>query len=111
MVWAIRWLAADPEAALTAVDDERIVPDEIAEDLDHWLEVCRGWNLIDEPTLAILDAIDQAFSEMSGLSNAENWTPEAVRTSEMWLQQRMRARDALTQMGEARADERLRGQV
>jgi hypothetical protein len=111
LIWSIRWLAADPEATLGAVEDPRTVPDEIAEDFDHWLEVCRHWDLIDDPVLDILETIDQTFQDMSGIHHADQWTPEALTTSEAWAVQRTRAREALTMLGEERADEDLRGHV
>ena len=111
LVWAIRWLAAEPDAALAVVDDPRIVPDEIALDLEHWLEVARDHDLIDGPALDLLTEIDETFSKMSGQDNADLWTPAAVMSSVDWSVQRQRARVVLTLKGEARTDADLRYRV
>lgn len=46
LIWTLRWLAADPEAAITAVDGV-VIADEIALDLNHWYEVAHDWRLLD----------------------------------------------------------------
>jgi hypothetical protein len=111
LVWAIRWLAAEPAAALAVVDDPRIVPDEIALDLDWWLDVAVGHGLVKSPALEILTEIDETFTRMSGPENARHWTPEAVTSSKEWADQRDRARNALGLLGRDRADNDLGGHV
>lgn len=111
LVWTVRWLAAEPAAALSVVEDPRIVPDEIAEDLDHWLEVTRGYGLVEGPALELLTQIDETFSRMSGQENAHHWTPAAVASSPEWAEQRDRARTVLALLGQGRADDDLRGRV
>jgi hypothetical protein len=84
-----------------------VVPDEIALDFAHWLEVARGYRLVDDAAVPLLMAIDENFIAMSGEENADEWTPEAVIASPRWTSQRR----ALNLLGEARADEDLRGHV
>lgn len=60
LLWTLRWLAADADAALAVVPDV-CVPDEIALDMDHWTQVARDWDLVSGPVLALLQEIDQEF--------------------------------------------------
>jgi hypothetical protein len=53
VLWSLRWLAAEPEAALAAVPGV-VTADEIALDIEHWLESGREWNLLDEPVLRMV---------------------------------------------------------
>jgi hypothetical protein len=102
LIWALRWLAAEPEAAIAAYD--RIVTaDEIALDMNDWYEVARDWGLLDEVTGVALKVIDAEFEAMSD-AGANLWTDEAIRLSPEWARQRERARDALAHMGVSRAD-------
>ena len=102
LVWALRWLAADPEAAIAAYDGI-IVADEIALDLNHWYEVSREWGLLDEPTAEALRVIDDTFDAMSDVG-PHLWTDDAICNSAEWAAQRERARAALVRLGEPRAD-------
>jgi hypothetical protein len=111
LVWTVRWLAAEPNAALNVVDDPRIVPAEIANDLDTWLEVASEHGLVEGRAHDVLTQIDETFSLMSGEENAHHWTPEAVRSSREWAEQRERARTVLALLGQERADGDLRGRV
>lgn len=121
LVWAIRWLAADPEPALRALDAAFLhepagdrsayVPDEIALTLGDCLEVARRWDLITPDIDAMLGEIDQTFGSISGSENAEHWTPMAVASSPLWAEQRSRARLVLAAMGQERADGDLPGHV
>jgi hypothetical protein len=109
LVWALRWLAAEPQAALSAVPEVPIcTADEIALDLNHWFEFARAEHLVDLPVLALLEEIDREFLLMSGQPAADLWTDEALAASPEWQKQRGRARRALTLMGEERADEELK---
>jgi len=103
LVWSLRWLAAEPEAALAAVPGV-CVPDEIALDIDHWFEVARDWSLLEDTTLSLVADIDRQFSAMSEPGNEDKWTDEALMTSAEWALQRERARTALAALGEPRAD-------
>lgn len=102
LIWALRWLAADPEAAIAAYHGV-VTADEIALDLDHWYEMTRAWGLLDDPTAEALKAIDETFEAMSD-AGPDLWTDEAIRSSTEWAEQRERARAALVRLGESRAD-------
>lgn len=109
LVWALRWLAADPEAALAVGREIPIcTADEIALDINESYEVAREWGLLEAPVAALLEEIDRDFEAMSGQEHAELWTDEALATSPEWQKQRDRARRALALMGEARADAELK---
>jgi hypothetical protein len=103
LVWALRWLAAEPEAALAAVPGV-VTADEIALDIDHWLEVARGWGLLDEGALTLVVEIDRQFDAMREPGGEDLWTDQAILTSSAWAVQRERARAALAALGESRAD-------
>ena len=103
LVWSLQWLAAEPEAALTAVPGV-VTADEIALDIDHWLGVARGWGLLDERALTLVVEIDRQFDAMSEPGGEDLWTDQAIRTSSEWAVQRERARAALAALGESRAD-------
>ena len=103
LVWSLRWLAAEPEAALAAVPGV-VTADEIALEIDHWLEVARGWGLLDARALTLAVEIDRQFDAMSAAGSEHLWTDEAIRTSSVWAVQRERARAALAALGESRAD-------
>ena len=105
LYWALRWLAAEPEAAVTAFDGV-VTADEIALDLNHWYEVARGWGLLDDETSAALRAIDEQFSVMSD-GPAELWTDDAIRHAPEWAAQRKRARALLNDLGVPRADNEI----
>lgn len=111
LLWAVRWLAAEPAAAMAAVELPWIVPDEIALDFGDWLEVVRSQGPLDGPLDELLSQIDEHFSLMSEPGNGHHWTPEAVTSSKEWADQRERARDVLALLGEERADDDLRGRV
>jgi hypothetical protein len=81
-----------------------VAADEIALDIEHWLEVGRDSGLLDEPVLRLLVEIDGQFDAMSKVGNDDMWTEQAIRTSPEWAIQRERARTALAALGESRAD-------
>lgn len=93
LLWSVRWIAADPEAALAAVPGV-VTADEIALDLDHWTMMARDWALVDGPALAMLDKIDREFASMSDSDRPELWDDAALGTAPEWLAQRARARCA-----------------
>ena len=103
LLWSLRWLAAEPEAALAAVPGISTA-DEIALDIGDWLELARQWNLLDERVLGLVAEIDLQFDAMSKPGNEDQWTDQALRTSAEWAMQRERARTVLTALGESRAD-------
>jgi hypothetical protein len=103
LVWSLRWLAAEPEAALAAVPGV-VTADEIALDIGHWLEVARDWDLLEAPVLGLVTEIDTQFRAMSEPGNADKWTDQALAASAEWATQRERARTALALLGESRAD-------
>jgi hypothetical protein len=106
LLWSLRWLAAEPEAALAAVPGV-VTADEIALDIGHWLEIARELDLLDQPVLSMVVEIDRQFASMSGAGNDARWTDQALRTSSEWAMQRERARSVLSAMGESRADDDL----
>lgn len=106
LLWSLRWLAAEPEAAVAAVPGV-VTTDEIALDIGHWLEVARDWDLLEEPALRLVTEIDTHFRAMSEPGNADKWTDQALATSAEWAEQRERARTALALLGESRADGEL----
>ncbi|SRR6266545_1836370 len=103
LIWSLRWLAAEPRAALAAVPGI-CTADEIALDIDHWLNVARDWKVVDKPVLDQIAKIDAQFEAMSGPGNDGLWTDEALTISREWARQRRRARTVLAKMGESRAD-------
>jgi hypothetical protein len=105
LLWTLRWLAAEPDAAMGAVHGI-CTPDEIALDLDHWFEIAQVWGLLDERLIRSIGAINDEFGRMTDL-DGELWTDEAFRTSPAWAEQRERARLALATMGESRDDAHL----
>jgi hypothetical protein len=121
LIWALRWIAADPELALRAMDgafmnapardNSGYVPDELALTLEDALRVARSMEILTPELEEAVGEMDRVFDSISGAENAEHWTPEAVRTSRVWAEQRDRARKALALMGEPRADHDLPGHV
>jgi hypothetical protein len=106
LVWSLRWLAAEPEAALVALD-RGFPPDvEMAETLADVLPAL-GPDIVDQHALDAIRAIDDAFGLMA--RQEELWTAEAVRTHDLWRHQRERARAVLVMLNEERADDQLHG--
>lgn len=115
LVWAVRWVAADSDAALAPLRDSKgtvvMEPDEIALTLDDaWLP-SQGQALIPEKAEAVVAEIDRVFGTISGAEHSDLWTEEAVKSSAIWSRQRSLARTALDLMGEERADAELRFHV
>jgi hypothetical protein len=106
LLWSLRWLAADPEAALAAVPGV-VTADEIALDLEHWTEVAKGWGLVSGTVEALLDEIDREFAAMTEADRPDLWTDDAIALSPEWGEQRRRARELLRELGEERADHQL----
>jgi hypothetical protein len=115
MVWALRWVAAEPEAALAPLrgtDGAWIMsPDEIAITLEDWWLPLKARDVLAPEVKDAISEIDAAFNAMSGRNQPDDWTPEAVRSSQDWAAQRKRARDVLALLGEPRADDDLSGHV
>jgi hypothetical protein len=105
LYWALRWLAAEPEAAVTAFDGV-VTGDEIALDLSQWYEVARDWGLLDGETAEAVRAIDEQFSVMSD-GPAELWSDDAIRHAPEWAAQRERARVVLKRLGVPRTDNEI----
>jgi hypothetical protein len=105
----LRWLAADPDKALSAVEDPRIVANHLANDLFDWLEQTYGTDVVSVNVRTSLATLDQEFGAMS--DDASLWTPEAFTCHSRWLGQRERARELLATMGEERQDDLLAGKV
>lgn len=105
LIWALRWLAAEPDAALAA-HAGIVTADEIALDVAHWLQVALTWGLLDEASAQAVRSIDDTFTAMSD-AGPELWTDEALRLSPEWDEQRERARAVLSLLGESRADAEL----
>ena len=105
LLWTLRWLAAEPDAALAAVDGI-YTADEIALDLQDWSEIAQQWGLLDETLARMIAEIDREFGEMTE-RGPDLWTDDAVRTSPEWAKQRLQARVVLAAMGESRADAAL----
>jgi hypothetical protein len=61
----MRWLAAEPEAALAVLED-RMAPDEIALSLEDVLVLGDLAGVVDQSALDVVLGIDRAFEEMSG---------------------------------------------
>lgn len=109
ILWIVRWLAAEPDKALAAVGDARVVPDDLANSLSDWLELTAGSDAVTEVVRDALLVIDREFDEMSG--RLDLWTPQALACRAEWQRQRERAREILIQMGEERSDDGLKGKV
>lgn len=103
--WALRWLAAEPDAAISAFDGI-VVGDEIALDLNWWYEVTLNWGLLDDETAAAIKAIDDQFTAMSEVG-PDLWSDDAIRYSPEWAAQRERARRVLLRLGVPRADDEI----
>lgn len=108
LVWALQWLAAEPEVALVALDPGFPADVEMAETLADVLTAI-GPGDVDQHALDPIKEIDEAFQAMAGKS--EFWTADAVRTHEIWRRQRERARAVLAMLNEDRADDQLHGNV
>jgi hypothetical protein len=77
-----------------------VVADELALDLDHWLQVVQSNQLVVPPeTLRAALEINRLLGEISGRHNAQEWTIEALNTSPTWQKVRTRAREALFAAG------------
>jgi hypothetical protein len=111
LIWAVRFIAAEPDAAIALIEREHLHIDELALVLDDVLPVARLEGVVPPDALAILDEIDSVFDAMSGEAHTEQWTDVAVRSGAEWGAQRERAREVLRLLGASRADEELAGHV
>lgn len=116
LVWVLRWIAAEPDAALGALrfsaDGPIEVPaDEIALSLeDVWLPIKEN-ELLDAEIRSRVEEIDDLFASISGHTQSDHWTYEAVTSDPVWQAAREKARDLLAFLGESRDDEHLFGNV
>jgi hypothetical protein len=111
LIWAVRFIAAEPDASLALIERERISVDELALTLEDHLPVARQEGVVGTDVLAALEEIDSVFDAMSGPEHADQWTDVAVRSGAEWVAQRERARQVLRLMGEPRADDELTGHI
>lgn len=111
LIWAVRFIAADPDPALALIEQEHLHVEELALTLDDWLPLARQEAVVGKAVLAVLDEIDGVFEAMSGTGHADQWTDVAVRSGAEWAAQRDRARNVLRLMGVSRADDDLAGHV
>jgi len=111
LIWALRWVAADPEAAIAAAGTNVVIADEIALGLDAVIQTGRATRRLAPSIRAAIGEIDAIFGQMSRREHAQFWTAEAIRSDSRWAQQRERARRVLKQLGERRADGELPGHV
>jgi hypothetical protein len=109
LLWTLRWLAAEPEKALSVARDPRIVPEELAEDLHLWLYECPGAEDLRTERWEAAFEIDRALDRMS--DHPGLWTTEAFATDPEWTRLRERARVLLSELGVDRADDHLAGNV
>lgn len=111
LVWALRWLAADADAAIAALDQRAAIADEIALSLGDVVKTGRGTRGLSPHIRAAVEEINEVFGAMSGPERPELWTTEAIRSDPMWGRQRERARDVLALLRENSADGDLGGHV
>lgn len=94
-------LAAEPDDQIAYYPPFVCIPDELALDFGHALEVCRGWDLpeVSGDWARPIDSLDQLLSEMSrgGAKFSEDlWgPPDALRSHPLWAECRRHAQDAL----------------
>jgi hypothetical protein len=106
LVWALRWIAAEPEATLAALEFW-LPPNEIALFLEDVLEIGPLTDVVPEPVAETVFAIDRSFEEMGADGSEQLWTAEAVRSAPEWTAQRQRARQVLLALHEPRDDSGL----
>jgi len=111
LIWAVRFIAAEPDPALALIEREHIHVDEFALTLDDWLPVARQERVVEPSVMVLLDEIDSVFESMSKPEHADQWTDVAVRSGAEWAAQRERARDVLRLLGVGRADDDLAGHL
>lgn len=109
--WVLRWLASDPEKALSAVPEPWMAPDEIANDFDDRFEASLSGGLLPAEAIGTLRAIDHRLEQMTDSGEEMLWSPEGFLHDARWEDLRELARTALGIMGIARADDQLQGRV
>ena len=92
---ALQRVALEPSQQVAQFPVFVIVADELALDLNHWIEVCRAWKYIEGEIVERLGALDGLLGSMSGPEQAVRWTKEALARDSGWQQARAMARDAL----------------
>jgi len=94
---SLQGLAVDAESQLTIHPPTTVQADELALDFDSWFRTCVSnyESELSATQVATLRALDEALDRMSGETNSDLWTPEALRTSTEWEDVRRRAGEAL----------------
>jgi hypothetical protein len=111
LMWAVRFIAAEPDFALALIEREHLHVDELALALQDSLPIARQQRVVGEDVLAIVAEIEAVFAAMTGGKHADQWTDVAVRSGAEWAAQRERARTVLRLMGVPRADDDLAGHI
>lgn len=96
---AVQRLALEPAEQVAQFPVGVAVADELALDLEHWLEVCSAWGYLESGISRPLGAIDDLLGRMSGPDQKERWTLEALTTDPGWGEARTMAREVLRLAG------------
>lgn len=114
LVESVQWLAADADAQLAAVPDDRFVCDEMVLTFALSLENARdagagvGDRLFDEVAAGLSAELAASAAELGGEDMAERWSPIGLRQHQEWEDVRAVARRLLDRIGEPRCDADLR---
>ena len=111
LILCLQWLAAEPEKALAVSSVPATIPDEIANDLDTFLDVATRAGDLRGEQLLLISEIERVLDAWSGQDHADFWTPEAFAKSPIWADLRDRARYVLVAMDAPRQDDDLLGRV
>lgn len=99
---SIQLLAAEYEAQVSALPSFVAVADELAQTYDDAfasIDQIADAGLVSDRQLLTLREIDQMPAAMSANADQSIWTLEALKHAETWEQVRVRAREALHQLG------------
>ena len=98
---ALHELASDGDVALAGYPDGTAKADELACDYSHFLEcvISNCPELFDRTQVEALKRIDTMLHDMSGPTNADLWSAEAVRSHGAWASVRAKARAAVDAIG------------
>lgn len=114
LIEAVQWLAADAEAQLAALPDERFICDEMALTFELSVENAReavvgvGDDLLDQAATGLMNELAAHVAELSGEGKPERWSPTGLREHNEWEAVRAAARRLLERIGEPRRDAELR---
>ena len=98
--WSLQALAQPGGVQVALFPPFVCVAEELALDLQNWLLVTRSQNLRVHPdALSAIAAIDQQLVKLSGKSNQDFWTIEALKSDLRWENVRQDARTALSVAG------------